>query len=503
MQKIYIVTAFCMPNILLFNLYSRQAEDVHVVFSHVLILAGLLSAIGITMFFILKRIVGKEVSVLVMTAFWAFFWYYGAIRRTLFTDMSGYVLASLIVLTLMALLFFLMWLRPSFEDFLPVFSTLSAVLLIMFVVNASPAFYRNVFLSARMANEDGHFARPIFTTKNSFIVDQNLPSPNIYWIHLDGMISLNSFENFWGICQNNVRYELSKRGFVLYEDAYLRNAAGTIIALPMLLSPHIYDSYLGIHLANIQEGIGIEVREKLFPILDEDRVSIHVDINMNNELFSALLWRGYTVHGVNLFWNVLDEYTVRGYEYDFVRRAWKSFAGSDFPSILFQTTPLPLGLLFDFFETVFLDPVYLNLNNVNHGAEFVWKYFDQTHSMVWHIFDPTYRGNTEARLDLYPLAFESIVASMLESIDHILEQNPYAVIVLQSDHGLHRIATQQQLLEIGTPKETILELAHSVFSAIRLPDIYGGLDGPVHPLNITRLLVNRFVGENYEMLERN
>ena len=148
MQKIYIIAAVCMPNILLFNIFNRQDDDVHVVFSHVLILAGLLSVVGVAQFFILKRFAGKEVSIIVMAAFWAFFWYYGAIRRTLFTEMSGYVLASLIAFALIALLIFLIWLRPSFEDFQPVFYTLSAVLLIMFVVNASPAFYRNVFLSA-------------------------------------------------------------------------------------------------------------------------------------------------------------------------------------------------------------------------------------------------------------------------------------------------------------------------------------------------------------------
>ena len=505
MKKVYYTAVVCMPNILLFNLYNRQTEEVHVVFSHVLILAGFLSTIGIILYFILKWLASKEVSILVVTAFWAFFWYFGALRRFVFTEMSGIVL-TLIIAAFLAVLFFLLnRIKPRFSDFQPVFLTMSAVLLIMFVVNAAPAFYHNAFSSTHIASEDGRIAhdRPAFTAKNTFEVDQSLPSPDIYWIHLDGMVSLSSFESFWGVCQNDVRYELRKRGFLINEEAYLRNAAGTKIALPMLLSPHIYDSYLGIHLMNIQEGIGIDVRDELLPILDDDEVNIHVDIIMNNELFSALLWRGYMVHGVNTFWNVLDKYTVKGYESGIVRRTWKSFAGSDFPFLIFQTTPLPLGLLFDFFETVFVDPVYLNLNDVNHEAKFVWKYFDQTHSMLWYLFDPTYRGNTETRLDLYPVAFDSITASMLESVDHILAQNPNAVIVLQSDHGLHRIATQQHLVEIGLPEETILELAHSVFSAVRIPEAYGGLYKPVDPLNITRILINRFVGENYELLERN
>jgi hypothetical protein len=52
----------------------------------------------------------------------------------------------------------------------------------------------------------------------------------------------------------------------------------------------------------------------------------------------------------------------------------------------------------------------------------------------------------------------------------------------------------------GYTKEQIVELMHSVFSAVRIPDEYGGLDEPIAPLNITRELINRFVGDNYELL---
>jgi hypothetical protein len=84
----------------------------------------------------------------------------------------------------------------------------------------------------------------------------------------------------------------------------------------------------------------------------------------------------------------------------------------------------------------------------------------------------------------------------------VLEHNQEAVIVLQGDHGIHMQPSHNHMANIGFHEEEILELFDSVISAVRIPPQYGGLDEPLDPLNITRLLVNRFVGENYEMLER-
>jgi hypothetical protein len=89
---------------------------------------------------------------------------------------------------------------------------------------------------------------------------------------------------------------------------------------------------------------------------------------------------------------------------------------------------------------------------------------------------------------------------MLASIDEILARNPDAVIVLQADHGLHRGITQEFMVEIGVEHDYIMEMAYSVFTAMRIPESLGGLDAPVAPLNVTRVLVNRFVGQNYNMV---
>jgi len=53
---------------------------------------------------------------------------------------------------------------------------------------------------------------------------------------------------------------------------------------------------------------------------------------------------------------------------------------------------------------------------------------------------------------------------------------------------------------MGWSDEDVRRQQLSAFSAVRIPQIYGGLDAPLDPRNISRELVNRFVGENYELL---
>jgi hypothetical protein len=44
-------------------------------------------------------------------------------------------------------------------------------------------------------------------------------------------------------------------------------------------------------------------------------------------------------------------------------------------------------------------------------------------------------------------------------------------------------------------------MQNSVISAVRIPKRWGGLDQPLDPLDISRVLVNRYVGENYKLVE--
>ena len=124
------------------------------------------------------------------------------------------------------------------------------------------------------------------------------------------------------------------------------------------------------------------------------------------------------------------------------------------------------------------------------------------HAATWHWqYDGAERLRSSSyRIDLYPAAHGYMAHMLMTMIDMILEQNPNAVIAIQSDHGFHLEETQTQLLADGLTEAEVANLQNSVMSAVRIPEQYGGLNAPLDPLNITRELVNRLVGQNYKLL---
>ena len=180
---------------------------------------------------------------------------------------------------------------------------------------------------------------------------------------------------------------------------------------------------------------------------------------------------------------------------------WQRYTRTYLPGLLSMTTPLP-----NFpHEPVGYDVALIrHLENIEPVANLTWfEIMDGHMGSVKHRVTEHTEVPGSLRYDLYPaLGFEYVFWRVISEIDLILARNPNAVIVLQSDHGFHLDSTQDHLLEQGYTMEQVLELTHSVFSAMRIPDEYGGLEESVAPLNITRVLVNRFVGKNYELLPK-
>jgi hypothetical protein len=116
-------------------------------------------------------------------------------------------------------------------------------------------------------------------------------------------------------------------------------------------------------------------------------------------------------------------------------------------------------------------------------------------------------GSSEARTavvgldpDNYPPQHRYTAKIVLAYIALIIEHDPDAVIVVQADHGLHHVRNREILLEKGGTEEDVRIMQNQVMSAVRIPEKWGGLEKPLDPLDISRVLVNRYVGKNYEMV---
>jgi len=503
----YCLAALLTPGIMLLYFYNRNYAANHIVFGNILLLAAVSAAAGIMLFLIFRLVSGGAESALLLTLlFWLYFWTF----RVLFGVLSRYfaaippagLAAGLGIFLIAAALIFRRH-KPLFAKARPVFTAVSAVIVVLFIFNLLPGLSRMHTLQKAAAerDEDGGIY-----PKRDFIVDPTLPKPDIHWFHVDGMMSLGQVERFWGEELGDTREALADRGFLIYEDASL-NGTYSIAAMPALLSPAFYDNYYRERLFEFDNMLRAETEWALTSRLAEDGLTFYNDIIPHHELFTAVASAGYEiVQGQSIgnyvewvFENVIPLEGARdGYAY--VIKWWNRFLEGDLPALLSLTTP------FDIPPGIERLPIETGGADLQSGAApaFYWHTFLYTHANSWSLSSPDLSEREmrriHSRTDLYPTAYHYQLREVLAYVDVILEENPDAVIVLQADHGFHSSETHQSLLDQGYSVEQVLELSYSIFNAVRIPAKYGGLDAPVAPLNVTRELVNRFVGENYDLL---
>ena len=504
---LYYIASIVMPSILLFELYNRNHAETNINFMHLLIVAGILAVCGLLSLVVLKIVTKSiEASLLLNLLGWLLFWVYEAFLRavrgflpTIFLPSRVFALLLLVIFIFVTLL--LRRYNSLFEKVRPAFNVLALCMIVFFVMNLIPAVNREITLiQARnqRVDQEQEGGESYFYIKRDFNVDPELPNPDIHWIHMDGMMSIETVERFWEVCYDDLREELFKRGFLIYGDTQL-NAGSTKTAYAALLSPGFYDSFWGEQLDSVTELNTFERVIQLDARLTQIGITYDDDVAPYFELFSAFV-------AVNYMFDIVTDtvwerkptsfYHIVGEEHS-ITNQWREFKKGGLTELLSMTTPLSLPYYSEQYSVV--REIWYQSNPV---AKFVWHPINETHTpqLLNHYSIPEEERNDCTRYDLYLPAFDRAIEAMIHKIDEILEENPNAVIVLQADHGINRATTQLHMLEKGYSHELVTELSHSVFSAVRIPEEYGGLEAPIAPLNITRELVNRFVGKNYELL---
>ena len=493
---LHLLAAFLMPSILLFNLYNSNKITNHIEFTHVLLFAGVFGAIGILFFFIFKFFTKRLQSALIVSVLgWLSFWFF----ETLFTFARGYsthlrryVLMSVLAFILIIIAYALRRYRPKYTDFKLVFIVLSIFLIGFWGFNFVPGVMHEIAIHQGRAEREFN---PQDLFKTNFNVDADIDRPDIYWFHMDGMMNLEDFEDFSGENIDWLREELAERGFLIYENASFA-AGNTALAMPMLTSPYFYDNFWSELIAENPYYLVRDRQEHMSRTLNTKGISYDVDIRNNWELLTALNLAGYG-RNVGLRTNPRYSYLTfpeEDFFYNSIPPFWARF--HELPRLLNMSTPLNFNLES---TTQLRDD-----DSTEYEAMLTWNVNHQAHAMEWPHFAPQLTG-TEVFNNLhyfYPLALNNAALTTLDEVDKILERNPNAVIILQSDHAFHLYLVQMVLVEQGYAPDDIRRFSFSAFSAVRIPEAYGGLDEPIHPLNITRVLVNRFVGaDNYKLLD--
>lgn len=525
---LYYAAALLTPWIFLFIQHNHNRVLTHMPFSYTLIWAGIFSVAGLGLFLLLRLIIRSfEARLMIIVVFWLGFWFFGSMHATLqsYIGNATYtVLLSALIVVLTVLTALMLKVQPHLEKMQRGFSILAVVLCLMFLFNFIPELHREIILLRTRGHidEDGYDVHGLFRT--SWNIDPSLPSPDIYWFWVDGMLSFEAVEDFFGIPHDNERYVLERRGFIIYDYAIL-NTAHTEVSLPIFFSPGFYDSFFGFVLEQVSDFTNIEevFSTEVIRLLNRRGISTINEVAPHNEVFRAFMAADYeVVVNVDVGWSDRFPFHIL-YDRaptdrplgipceDVELNLWNRMSTGDFARLLVATTPLSTILnpeariQIDFssipdhssrlpaYSRESERHLYNTLIDSFHitGPKFSFLFIEYAHNAYWSIPNRYYT---------YPPAHDFAVHVLLNAIDIILDSNPDAVIVLQSDHGIHAQLAQLILYEAGYPMDTIAYLQRSVFSAVRIPELYGGLDAPLSPRNISRELVNRFVGQNYELL---
>jgi hypothetical protein len=416
---------------------------------------------------------------------------------------------------------------------LEVFKIIAVFWIVFFMLNAVPAFIYALSSYSKYKGDAKNY-------KTEFNVDDNLPSPNIYWLLMDGMLGFKAMEHLFNDSQPEFTAQLTERGFIINRDAQFEALHSTNYCIPALMCPHYYDSFFVPELKNF-DIVDYKKKLKLRGSLAEFRKSASL-ASARNELITAFNQRQeYQTSAIAMSASFLppscnNYYINKGKakcDVEVLDIIEKFLLGED---ILYRTTPLS-RLYFIFrplikayekskIESAAISEVSIEVSNSFFGKSYQGKYrwylnaltdimnYSGSKLVIVHdgnshnpyIYDEhgsLIKRKEKEMLDPYnyPPQHHFTTTMVISYIDYILAVDPQAIIILQSDHGLHHEKTRQQLIsKYGKTEEDVLLMQNQTISAVRIPEEYGGLEQPIEPPNITRLLINRYVGENYTML---
>lgn len=376
--------------------------------------------------------------------------------------------------------------------------------------------------------------------KTTFMLDDATPSPNVYWFLCDGMLGFDAMEQYFGDDQKQLTEELTRRGFGINRNATFEAGHWTRIAIPALMCPDYYDAYLSDLLKSNEKAVGMR-----------DRTDLGLDnAREYNETISAFRLKGYTTTVISIngpyfypttdffyyidarFQSPQDYVTVpklvaniqhENEPYDDARlyayQLGEIFLGG-IPGLLYDKLFPSSNMVEKALETDFsgASDILLGGNYGKINTALVISLYDAIHSpavaspklvmihdFLGHFpFDMDENGNlVENADDIASYAGQHTYAGkvLINMIDLILEADPDAVIVLQADHGLHTMTSEQITDAFGS--DAVLDIWNSVFSAVRIPEKFQHGDEQAllsNPLNISRYIVNHFVGNNYSYL---
>jgi hypothetical protein len=525
-----------LPLIPLSYLYTRNAEYLSAV--QVGVVGAAMAAVSLVGYLLLRLIFRSRLSAFAGCAVvWVlFFALKGAVGwavddRKLFG--FGVFLALYAAAAILLALVIAFATRKAKADWL--FPVLSVFLVVFLVMNAVPAVKTGIMSEQEAASIDTS------KYKTQFNVLAETPSPNVYWFHCDGMLGFDAFEKYFGDDQAEFAQALADRGFQIDRGAMFEANHTTKIAVPALLCPNYYDTVMQGMLKDNETASTVAAKSltkgdlQYARVKNETRLAfeqkgyLSQTIGSINSIYPPVTGRVYAVGGAK------DAFTLER-EGDFEQEYLSIIEAGELATLLTGIQngmyislaiqlgergmlgfplrraelehPLPAEDLQALFQGKNLGPAYRAAFSAINDATYAGQ---PTFNTVFYVgahypftLDAEGKPQTGDPGDIHSYVGQHrYAAAMLTGmIDLILSRDPDAVIVLQADHGLHGQSREQITAAFG--EEAVVPIWDQVMSALRVPEKYkNGEESAalISPLNMSRYLVNAFVGKNYAYIQ--
>lgn len=383
-----------------------------------------------------------------------------------------------------------------------------------------------------------------YDEKYEATVEDNTLTPNIYWIHTDAMMSFDGVQKYFKF--NNIEFKeyLKTENFQINENAFLVAGHKTQNALAALYNPDYYDNFLKEYLYELEE---VHLGNKISTPYNISTKELAYK-RINSELLTSLKEKNYTTVAISKFNNYSSLNTDVFYDfYNYSLGHWHfteteelrkiAQKSIDKIEISYRLNQIKEGLAYTIFssytntiipyEYELLDYNILNtsdyptINDTKYWQikailksledskkietnKFVFIDYDLNHTQlsfdgIGNVLEPYDYMNINRYIENYIYSYRLL----MEMINYIKANDSEAIIVVQSDHGLHTFEDEFLQTYFGITIQEVREIRNSVMNAIYVPEKYQNGDEKYlsNPLNISRYLINNYVGKNYEYLK--
>lgn len=520
---LYGVLSIMLPNIILLYIYNQEFGIISI--ASLLILASILGVVDILLMLIIYFFTKKEAySLIVLSVFWLFFWRYVDIYTvTSKVGITSKFLLPIIFSILIVLI--IVFHKIKRNAFVELFVCL--IVSFLFLINFG------TFIIGFIVYQKNDI--PYQYQGENVVVDSTLPTPNIYWIHCDGMLSFSAVEDYFGYSDSELYEYLEEEKFYINEDAWMEVGHLTMKAIPSMTCPDYYDAVLQNYFEKDAEGVFENDSESNRSVYTTDLVNAKI----SNELVEALKQKGYEINVIgrqqSYFCFYADNFyrtngsSTESLECIHPRRDMsvsRYKVVTDISTFLMQETMIsPVSSMYysilynedekDIIEknnSIFSVSNSRELMGIEAGVNDQLQQIDSPQFcfvtlMTAHApFGYDENGNIYSNPDISNYIPSWIyTGKLVEALVMDIKRNdPNGIIIIQGDHGCHTLSSEEieDYFEVST-EEDVRNIWNSVISAIYIPENYITEDMMYldNPLNISRYLVNNYVGQNYLYLE--